>query len=131
MLFLGTSPHADVEVRFYKESSGEPQGELSLIPNRWAKKPDLTDSHSWQLDRFEGEPFALSMTGELYKLLPLSEYEVTVYSSGVAEWIAMDHRLTFVIEGQEPRDKAASALTKTHVQLKMGTGRRQGRRPQQ
>lgn len=46
------------------------------------------------------------MTGELYKLLPLSEYDVTVYSSGVAEWIATDHRLTFVIEEQEPKDKA-------------------------
>jgi hypothetical protein len=46
------------------------------------------------------------MTGELYKLLPLSEYEATVYSSGVAEWIAMNHRLTFVIEEQEPSDKA-------------------------
>jgi len=26
---------------------------------------------------------------------------VTVYSSGLAEWIAMDHRLTFVIENQK------------------------------
>jgi hypothetical protein len=74
--------------------AGAPQGELSLIP-------DLTDASSWQLDRFEGEPFALSMTGELYKRLPLSEYEVTVYSQALQSGSQMDHRLTFVIEEQE------------------------------
>jgi hypothetical protein len=65
----------------------------------------VAHSYSWQLDRFEGEAFAVSMTGEIYKLLPPSDYEVTVYSSGVAEWIAMDYRLTFIIEEQKARDE--------------------------
>jgi hypothetical protein len=103
-IFLGTSPRATVVVRLHKKPRGEPECELSLIPDPWGP-PELTHRFSWQLNRFEGEAFAVSMTDKLYKLLPPSHYEVTVYSSGVAEWIAMDPRPTFVIEEREPRDQ--------------------------
>jgi len=105
-VFLNSSPRAEVVVRLYKETQGEPRCELSLIPDRHAKPPELTDSFSWQLDRFEGDAFAFSMTDELYKQLLPSDYQVTIYSSGVAEWIAMDRRLTFFIEEQQPGAKA-------------------------
>jgi hypothetical protein len=104
-IFLASAKRAAVMARLYNEVGGGPQCELSWVPDRCAVTPELTDSYSWQLDRFEGETFAVAMTGELYKLLLPSVYEVTVYSSGVAEWIAMDHRVTFVIEDQKPRDK--------------------------
>ena len=104
-IFLGSSTRAAAMARFHKEAGGEPQCELSLIPDRWAVTPELTNSYSWQLDRFEGEAFAVSMTADLYRKMPPWDYEVTVYSSGAAEWIGMDHRLTFVIEDQKPSDK--------------------------
>jgi len=106
-VLLGNSPRAAVVVRFCKKPGGEPECELSLIPNVWAETPELTHSFSWRLDQFKGEAFGISMPAELFRQMPRSDYEVTVYSSGVAEWIAMDHRLTFVIEEQESKDKAA------------------------
>jgi hypothetical protein len=105
-VLLGNSPRAAVVVRFCKKPGGDPKCELSLIPDRWAATPELTHSFSWRLDRFKGEAFAVSMPAELFRQMPPSDYEVTVFSSGVAEWMAMNHRLTFVIEEQEPRDKA-------------------------
>jgi hypothetical protein len=51
------------------------------------------------------------MTADLYRQMPPWDYEVTVYRSGVAEWIGMDHRLTFVIEDQKPRDRRSSSAT--------------------
>jgi hypothetical protein len=105
-ILLGNSPRAAVALRFSKKPDGDPKCELLLIPNVWAATPEFTDSVSWRLDRFKGEAFAVSMPAELFRQMPPSDYEVTVYSSGVAECIAMDHRLTFVIEEQEPRYKA-------------------------
>lgn len=99
--FVASSRRAAVVVRFYKEARGEPQCKLSLIADRWAKPAELTHSYSWLLEQFEGAPFDISMMADLYQLLPPSDYEVTVYSSGLVEWIAMDHRLTFVIENQK------------------------------
>ncbi len=46
------------------------------------------------------------MPAELFRQMPPSDYEVTVYSPGVAEFMAIDHRLTFVIEEQKLADKA-------------------------
>ena len=104
-IFLASAKRAAVMARLYKEVGGGPQGELSWVPDGRAVPPELTNSYSWQLDRFAGGPFALSMTADLYRQMPPWDYEVTVYSSGVAEWIGMDHRLTFVIEDQKPSDK--------------------------
>ena len=80
----------------------------ALRAHRHAKPPELTDSFSWQLDRFEGDAFAFSMTDELYKQLLPSDYQVTIYSSGVAEWIAMDRRLTFLSRNNSPGPKLSS-----------------------
>ena len=105
-VFLDSSPRAEVVVRLYKETQGEPRCELSLNPDRHAKPPELTNTFSWRLDHFEGEAFAFSTRDELYKQLPPSDYQVTIYTSGVAEFMAMDHRLTFIIEERKLADKA-------------------------
>ena len=103
-----------------------PRPGTSLRVHRWDKAPKLANSYSWQLDEFEGDEFAVSMTGELYRLLPVSDYEVTVYSSGVAEWIAMDYRLTLIIEEPKPRDenpRAPCSRTARSTCSRSGTGR--------
>jgi hypothetical protein len=48
-VLLGNSPRAAVVVRFCKKPGGEPECELSLIPNRWTATPELTHSYSWRL----------------------------------------------------------------------------------